>query len=197
MNQTTDAARPSLILITGPVNGGKTTYAESFAHGRLAEGFSVRGVLSRAAYRGTVKISYSFEEFPAGARALYAVRRTPDRPGIEDLRGDERHLDRPDIGDSDDERSGALARWKFLEQGFRFAGEVLERSAGAEYVLVDEVGPLELEGGGLRGPVERLIRARIGTPVLTVRDRLLDRVRALLEELGAAPGTVRIIRIGR
>lgn len=178
MNQTTDAARPSLILITGPVNGGKTTYAESFARGRLAEGFSVRGVFSRAAYRGTEKISYSFEEFPAGARALYAVRRTPDRF-------------------PDDERSGALSRWEFLEQGFRFAGEVLERSAGAEYVLVDEVGPLELEGGGLRGPVERLIKARIGTPVLTVRDRLLDRVRALLEELGAAPGTVRIIRIGR
>lgn len=196
MDRMTDAARPSIILVTGPVNGGKTTYAESFARGLLAEGRSVRGVLSRAAYRGTEKVSYSFEEFPAGAREPYAVRKTDNRASGEGGRGDEPRGERSGSLETDTGRSGAFRRWEFLETGFRFAEEALERSAGAEFVLVDEIGPLELGGGGLRGAVERLVRARDCTPVLTVRDSLLDPLCALLEELGAAPDTVRIIRVG-
>jgi nucleoside-triphosphatase THEP1 len=72
----------------------------------------------------------------------------------------------------------AFRKFFFSPDGLAFANAALRRAAGeAAAILVDEVGPLELAGGGFAPGM----RAALSSPaflVLTVRPSLVDEVRA-------------------
>jgi hypothetical protein len=62
-----------------------------------------------------------------------------------------------------------------------------ERTAGASAVFIDEIGFLELEGGGWAPALEILLRRARGPLVISVRDYLLPRV---LEKWGLSPSGI-------
>ena len=98
-----------------------------------------------------VKMSYTFVDLASGERSRYAVRRAGPIP------------------------PGELA-FEFLSKGLDFGKRAIRGAveAGVDVVFVDELGPLEMGGGGLWASVLELRGGFSGEIILTVRESLLD-----------------------
>jgi nucleoside-triphosphatase THEP1 len=138
-------------VICGGKDSGKTSAARTVAARLQDQGFRVGGVLSEAALSEGTKISYAFRDLSTGRQSLYARRRQGAIP-----RG--------------------LPAYEFLTEGMEFGCAAVRRAAveGADVLFVDEIGPLEADGGGLWEPCRDILAAFPGRIVLTVRPTLLD-----------------------
>jgi nucleoside-triphosphatase THEP1 len=141
-----------LILWTGPKHGGKTTSVTELARRAKQGGFCVAGLLAPSVYRDGHLVGFDALDLQREARAPLAVRR--DDPG--------------DVG-----------RFHFIEEGLRLGRQALDGAAtdGADLVIVDEFGPLELASEGWRPAVDALVRAGKMPLVIVVRQELADAVR--------------------
>jgi len=143
-----------VLVLTGPVHAGKTTLLGGCLAAWRARGLACDGFLSPAA-AGGAGTGYDLLEIGTGRRRPY-------------LRRD---------GGAGTERIGPYA---FVPETLERARAIL-RDAGPEGLLVvDEVGPRELEGGGLWPALRAALAVRTGTFLLVVRDTILDDVAARL-----------------
>lgn len=74
-----------------------------------------------------------------------------------------------------------IGNYIFLKSGFEKAKEILKRDFEKNYdwLVIDEIGPLELEGNGLEPVISELLNrlnAFEGILILVVRDKLLNQV---------------------
>lgn len=147
-----------LFLWTGPKHGGKTTAAAKLAPAARRHGFCVAGLLAPSIYREGHLTGFDALDLRSGIRAPLAVRR--NEPG--------------DVG-----------QFHFLEEGLRLGSQALDPAAteGADLVIVDEFGPLELASRGWRSAVDSLIRAGGMPLLLVVRQELVERVREVYAEV--------------
>ncbi len=73
-----------------------------------------------------------------------------------------------------------IGRFQFLSKGFKQAQQIIINSIGSDYLIIDEIGRLELnEGKGLEPVLGELIKQYVskavnGTLVLVIRDYLLE-----------------------
>lgn len=90
-----------------------------------------------------------------GARVVYALRRVPD---------------------------GGPA-YEFVDQGLRFGCAAIRRGieSAAAVLVIDEIGPLEMAGGGLWQPVRQAASGFPGRIMLTVRPVLVEEILTRLE----------------
>jgi molybdenum cofactor guanylyltransferase len=141
-----------LILWTGPKHGGKTTSVAELARRAKQDGFRVAGLLAPSIYRDGYLVGFDALDLLSEARTPLTVRR--DDPG--------------DAG-----------RFHFMEEGLRLGRQALAGAAtdGADLVIVDEFGPLELASGGWRSGVDALVHAGKMPLVIVVRQELADAVR--------------------
>jgi iron complex transport system ATP-binding protein len=147
----------ALTIIHGPRHSGKTRSAEALAARCRAAGRRVGGILAVATMVSGVKTQYSFLDLAGGDLRLYAVRRAePIPPG--------------------------LLAFQFLDGGLAFGCDAIRRAARqrVEVLIVDEIGPLEMGGGGLWEPVVELPGCYAGSLVLTVRDSLVGQLQERL-----------------
>jgi nucleoside-triphosphatase THEP1 len=88
--------------------------------------------------------------------------------------GEELPLEHPAI----DEVAVAVGRFQFRQAAFDWAVQHIDQALGsAGSVVIDEVGPLEMRGGGFAPLLDRLERDHPTTRrVLLVRTSLLDAV---------------------
>jgi nucleoside-triphosphatase len=112
-----------------------------------------------------------------------------DEPGqrsVVDLRtGDTRPLTTPAGG----VRQG---RYRFDPRVLSWASEALARALPCDLLVVDELGPLEIEREqGWAGALDRLHEGRFRLAIVVVRPELLARVQALLGSLSPSTLTVR------
>lgn len=137
-------------LIMGPIGAGKTKAAVALAQGLRAQGLPVGGVVSPRVVKGGQTVGYRVRDLEGNERPLCSR----DPPGIE------------------------FRRFFFSPEGLAFANAVLARAAqDARVVIVDEVGPLELTGGGLAPGVQAALRSPAFL-VLSVRPWLVGEVLA-------------------
>jgi len=157
-------APPPLLLWVGPLHGGKTTAAAALTDLLRRRGRRVAGLLAPAVWRGNCRAGYDAVDLATGKRAEL-LRLAP--PGL-----------RPDVGP-----------YVLLAEGLRLGAAALspEAVAGAELVILDEFGRLELDGRGWRGAADRLVAAAAPL-MLVVRDSLAGQVAALYA--GSAPRTI-------
>lgn len=114
-------------IITGEVDSGKTT--------ALLRRFSVRpagkaGFVCKKIYEGTALTGYELCSLATPERRIIAV-----------LRGDKLIT----------EDTFSFGPFLFFREGFRLGEEIIERAVkdgGVTELLIDEIGPLELEGRG-------------------------------------------------
>lgn len=166
MNEANEVGR-RVILVTGGVGSGKTTLARALIRDERGDGRTVGGVISeKIPYRtgsdGRQTWCYEFVDVATGSRMRYAEPRAirlPDRNAAEGRAG---------------------GRYIFSDRGFRFAEEVLDAARDRDVVVIDEVGPLELRGGGLwRSTLDLLENSRTDL-ILCVRGRLVGPLSARL-----------------
>ncbi len=139
------------LLVTGPIGAGKTAAVLALADGLRKEGTHVGGVVSPRVLAGGETVGYRVRDLATGEeRPLCSV----EPPGI------------------------PFRRFFFSPEGLALANAALARAAReAEVAVVDEVGPLELSGGGFAPGLRALLASKVFL-VLTVRPFLLDEVRA-------------------
>jgi nucleoside-triphosphatase THEP1 len=136
-------------ILHGDIGSGKTTRARDWATEQALAGRLVGGVLARKTGEG---------------------RRFGDL-----MTGDEVSLEHP----ADGEKALAVGRFLFRRAAFDWAIARVEAavSAGAQAVIIDEVGPLEVRGDGFAPLLDRLAHDYpVVTQVLLVRSSLTQTV---------------------
>lgn len=154
-----------VVVVAGPVRGGKTTFLEQALPRWAARGLACRGFLSPAAEDAAGARVYDLHDLATGRRHPYLRREAA--PGAE--------------------RIGPFA---LVPETLALARAIV-RGAGTDGLLVvDEVGPLELGGGGLWPDVRvAALRAR-GKLLLVAREEIVPDLVAALAP--AAPVVVDI-----
>jgi len=113
-----------ILVLTGPVHGGKTTFLEGSLARWASRGFALGGFLSVAVTGGSGTPGYDLLELKTGRRHPYLRRE----------------------GEPDAERIGPFF---FVPSTLERARSIIREAGPHELLIVDEVGPLELLGGGL------------------------------------------------
>lgn len=151
---------PLVRLVTGAKNAGKTRWCERTIAGLRAAGHEVRGLLSPGVFEGGQKVAIRVRDLASGGERLLARRRLPSR-----------------------ERS--TCSWEFDEAVLTWADARLREVGACHTLVVDEVGPMELEAKRGWTAVWSVLSERAFTQaVLTVRPALLARLWNQVTQLG-------------
>ena len=146
--------RNKLILWVGERHCGKTTSAADLAQAARDEGFNVAGLLAPSLYCEGRLIG--FDALDLGNEKRAPLARLQTKPG----------------------ESG---RFALVTDGLKLGNAALsaEATKSADLVIVDEFGPLELNGHGWRKNVDSLLASSDAVILLVVRRELADEVRQL------------------
>lgn len=145
--------RPCLIL-HGPIASGKTQTAAHLARSLAEEGVSVGGILAPRIVKNGATAGYDVEDLGTGARRALA---SLSPPGV------------------------VAGRYFLSREGLDFARNALFRALDdTEVVFVDEVGRLELAGGGHAAAIRAALTRAI-LPVFVVRSSLVGETLARFE----------------
>ncbi len=150
-------------ILTGEVGSGKTTAAAAVVDGLRARGARVGGFLAVGRLAGGRRTGFDLRDVATGE--TWPLCRESAEP------------------------SGATRwnRFSFVDETLaRGRGILAEAAATAHVIVVDEIGGLELSGGGWAPSLDALAREFRGTLVLVVRRSLVPQVRSRWGSAGAA-----------
>lgn len=151
------------ILLSGAIASGRTAFA-----GRLVEQFLrhyllTGGFLCPSRVEDGGKTDYAIVDLLNGRERPFGALKTPANV--------------PEPGDV------VTGRWTLYAKGFAFGAQAVERAMTLKtpILFLDEIGPLELEGGGFRWLVDLLIRGPLKPPVFigVVREEIVSQVQGL------------------
>ncbi len=143
-----------IYFLTGNRGSGKTKLLLRLVEEFKNRNIPVSGILSLAVIIDSVRIGYDVADIQTG-------KTVP--------------LCRTDV-----EREGSrIGNFTFLHEGLEFGNRVLEKSniIDASFVIVDEVGPLELKEEGWTISLNRLMAEKISHLLIVVRESLIERVK--------------------
>lgn len=146
-----------ITLITGPRGSGKTRLCQRRADEARAAGHDVAGILSPAIFDGGDKVGIAALDLRTGERRLLARRRSPADPAV--LPG--------------------TPGWVFDAATLAWADAVLAAATPCDLLVVDELGPLELERAeGWTAALTALDVGNYRAALVVVRRELLSVARA-------------------
>ena len=142
-----------LIIWTGDKHSGKTTTAAKLVQTVREQGFNVAGVLAPSVYRDGVLFGFDVCDLRTNERAALARRKK--------------------------NTDGKMSPFVFLSDGLELGRAALSLNAvgSADLVIIDEFGPLELNGLLWRKNVDSLLASSSALILLVVRQELTDAVR--------------------
>lgn len=137
----------SLALLVGDRHSGKTSTCRRLVELGRARGLTVGGIVAPAVHHADRCTGYDVVDLATGRSTRLA---TVQAPGVEQVGG-----------------------FHFLPEGLAFGNAALKRAVETAHrlVIVDEVGPLELAGGGWAEQLDPLA-ARRGSTLFVVRRAL-------------------------
>lgn len=156
-----------IIVLSGPVRSGKTTLLEKTARVLKKTGAAVEGYLTP---------SERSEDHRVERYVLLSLRDGRRFPFL-----------------SRDARGAAARAGRFFMdgEGLRRAERIIRDAPAEGLLVVDEVGPLELAGGGVRDAIGDALTGRKGATILVVRESILEEA---LENLGLSGARVIDVR---
>ena len=144
-----------VLVLTGPLHGGKTTFLERRLAAWASRGLTCRGFLSPAVMDRDGRRGYDLLEIGTGRRRPYLRRE----------------------GEAGTESVGPYV---FVPSTIERARSIIRAADPSAVLVVDEVGPLEIQGGGL-WPDLRAALARPGqTALLVAREGIVADLAAML-----------------
>lgn len=166
-------------IITGEINTGKTTFAEKVIERYRREGKTVEGVLSYGIHDNGVKIGFRIRDIGTGKCEILAV--TPDRNGPTPPTAGVSPYPAPSPPPSAPPSTG---RFIFYPEAFSFAEKVIKTGCSADVLVIDELGKIEIEGGGLFPAAQWACHNCSGILILVIRTNLVS---SLLDKLELPP----------
>ncbi len=152
---------PRLYILTGPVHSGKTSFLAAGIGEGLGKGARTLGYLSPAVWEGGNHAGYDLLPLAEG-RATPFLRKGPGPGGP------------------------AIGPYHFVPGSLEAALEIIRRAGEGPTLIVDEIGPLELEGGGVWPAVEEALAQRKSPTLLVIREGLVEAFQERIPELGAS-----------
>jgi len=146
-----------IVLLTGERGTGKTHLCQRVVEEARRRGFSCTGVLSPALFDGQEKVGISLVDVATGE----------ERP----------------LASAEDASQGLQwGRYGFVPSSLTWGGALLTRATPCQLLVVDELGPLELElGQGLVKALDVLAQGGFSLALVVVRPALLNEVTARLK----------------
>lgn len=150
------ARRTGVLLLSGNIGEGKSGMLQVLMEGLRADGRRVTGILSPAVLQDGRRIGYDLVDVASGRRT--ELSRINDRPGL---------AGRPSVGN-----------FAFTPEGLHCGQEALSptAAAGADVVMVDEVGPWELRDQGWAGRLYELTLETETPMIWVVRSDIVTQV---------------------
>jgi len=139
-----------IIIITGPVNSGKTSMMLKLIEREKQRNVSPTGIIARGIYEGDNKIGYEAVNIASGQTTKLA--------GTEEWTSD----------------NFTFGKFIFSDAAFVFAKKALLDFHKGGVVFLDEAGPLELSGSGHAEVLIELLNSDIARLYISVRDTCLD-----------------------
>jgi nucleoside-triphosphatase THEP1 len=142
-----------IFIITGDRASGKTSLLTALTEEFRRRQRSVGGILSPVVRMDSMRIGYDVINIQNGERAPLC-RNEPDGTGIK------------------------IGEWIFRNDGIQFGQTALDPSSliTCDLVIIDEVGPLELDNKVWATSIDQLIRSSTCPIILVVREHLIERV---------------------
>lgn len=151
---------PQIVLICGRKNSGKTTYLQNIVNRVKTRGRQVSGVLT-------------VSEFLESGQKIYFIK---------DLQsGQQQFLASPK---SEFSRMLHFGNYFFNPEALEFANRILCKNITADYVFLDEYGPLEVRGEGMKPAFHFLMKNFEGVLFITVRPSLLPVLKSEIKARG-------------
>jgi nucleoside-triphosphatase THEP1 len=146
-----------LILWTGPKHSGKTTSAIRLIQMVRTEGFIVAGILEPSLYNDGELIG--FDVLDIQNRKRTSLARSKKSKSTKDF-------------------------FNFITDGLKFGNAVLssEATKSADLVIIDEYGPLELEGDGWRRNIDSLLSCSGAIILIVIRQELKETFQQLYSD---------------
>jgi nucleoside-triphosphatase THEP1 len=152
-------------ILTGPVHSGKTTLLQRLADQLKKQNIEVAGFLSLYTEEKDQFIGYDLFDLIQGTRT-------------------------PFIRKEGQKAWQRIGPYFFIPESLDHAQNIILRSTKADICVIDEVGPLELEGKGLGPALKKVMPLLRPEYILVIRDSILDK---WLRALGEIP--TKIFRI--
>lgn len=147
------------VLIVGSKNSGKTTFLNYLIRRAKQRKIQVAGFLSRGRLLlDGRKHQYFLEDISSGKNYLLATQ-APDRP-----------------------ESIPYGGYFFDPEVFKLGNELLLNHLNVDLLVLDEFGPLELQGQGFRRAFDIILREYSGIFLITVRSSLLPEVKKIINQ---------------
>ena len=145
-----------LILWTGPKHSGKTSSTARLAQKAKSSGFRVAGLLAPAIYTDGRLTGFEALDLKTNERVPLAERK--------------RNPTAPEKGE-----------FIFSKEGLEFGKNALsiESVESADLIIVDEFGPLELNGSGWREDVDSILSTLNAVLLFVVREQITEKVKKL------------------
>ncbi|MBI3549183.1 MAG: DUF2478 domain-containing protein [Elusimicrobia bacterium] len=158
----TPASDALVYLIVGEKVAGKTAFVERLARAVRERGDSAGGIAAPGLWEKDERQGFDVIDLSNGDREPLCRRDGPS------------------------EWTEAAGPYRFSPAGLYFGLAAIARARQSEVdvLFIDEVGPLELQGGGWAPELERIARERRKPTVLVVRESLVEAVR---ERFGLRP----------
>jgi nucleoside-triphosphatase THEP1 len=157
-----------IVLITGERGVGKTYLCQRVVDEARRRAYTCTGLLSPACFEGQEKVGISLVDVASGEERPLAT--------ADDVPGEAR-----------------WGRYRFVDCTLEWGTRVLAEAGPCDLLVVDELGPLELEKGqGFVRALDVLVEGRFCLALVVVRPELLDEVRGRLrgEELDVVEVTL-------
>jgi nucleoside-triphosphatase THEP1 len=161
---------PELVLITGDIETGKTSFCLELAKLAQDAGIQLGGVISPAIFQRAKKTGIEVVDLKTWQRKNLATR-------VKQL-----------------SQSGTTKRWIFDAEGVAWANQTLWDSVPCDLLIVDELGPLEFKDReGFIAAFDILDSKKFRSAILVVRPSLIDQANQLWEvsrivDFSAPPG---------
>jgi nucleoside-triphosphatase THEP1 len=156
-----------IIILSGPVHGGKTTLIQKSLSRWASRGLRFGGFLSLAVPNSRGETEYDFLDLKNGRRLPFLRRKGED--------------EWEHVGD-----------FRLVPRTLEAARALIAAADPAEVLIVDEVGPLELSGGGLWSALREAVGRSSLRTLLVVRENILEEMIEALR--GSVPPLVLDVR---
>jgi nucleoside-triphosphatase THEP1 len=145
--------KPQVVIITGEVHQGKTTFAQEIVNDLLKERIKIAGFLATAVNENGERKGFNLYDIEKGeSYELCSDRKTDSNINI--------------------------GKYYFNEETIIKGNKILdpENLAGKQLIVIDEIGPLELRGQGWSSAIENINRHLTITQLWIIRKDIINKI---------------------